>query len=462
MPYSKYRVQGKGVKINTSPDYMVCCDCPDNCRDRSKCPCQQLTVQATSCCRGSKVKTEAGYKYKRLYSFLSTGIYECNPKCKCNSQCKNRVVQKGLQCRLQLFKTQKKGWGIRCLDDIANGAFVCIYTGKIQTEANANSEGLLFGDEYLAELDHIEVAENEKSGFNDDASSGFNSGSDQNPYSSDDEFYTNKENKERETSPNNEESAEPEHENEDCVKLTLKRNNSSNWQVSPDSEPPDHQLVDKKSLKLDIKSVLQGSKKKYGYVITDPGSPSSLPEDVRKRRSRSMVPRGKVSPGSSSDSENGTKGSNAAVHDEDTTDTDSDNPDVLNASNRSVPTARKSTGGSKTSKSSQNVSNPTEEDDSDQEEITSVNRTRRYFGSDSMFIIDAKQTGNLGRFLNHSCSPNLMVQNVFIDTQDLRFPWVAFFASAIRAGTELTWDYNYEIGSVDGRVIHCYCGSTKC
>lgn len=29
----------------------------------------------------------------------------------------------------------------------------------------------------------------------------------------------------------------------------------------------------------------------------------------------------------------------------------------------------------------------------------------------------------------HSCSPNLFVQNVFVDTHDLRFPWVAFFAS---------------------------------
>lgn len=29
----------------------------------------------------------------------------------------------------------------------------------------------------------------------------------------------------------------------------------------------------------------------------------------------------------------------------------------------------------------------------------------------------------------HSCSPNLFVQNVFVDTHDLRFPWVAFFTS---------------------------------
>jgi histone-lysine N-methyltransferase SETDB1 len=63
----------------------------------------------------------------------------------------------------------------------------------------------------------------------------------------------------------------------------------------------------------------------------------------------------------------------------------------------------------------------------------------------------------------HSCSPNVFVQNVFVDTHDLRFPWVAFFAlTYIHAGTELTWDYNYDVGSVPGKVLHCYCGSNDC
>ena len=44
--------------------------------------------------------------------------------------CTNRLVQHGLQVRLQLFKTQNKGWGIRCLDDVAKGSFVYIYAGE--------------------------------------------------------------------------------------------------------------------------------------------------------------------------------------------------------------------------------------------------------------------------------------------------------------------------------------------
>lgn len=65
--------------------------------------------------------------------------------------------------------------------------------------------------------------------------------------------------------------------------------------------------------------------------------------------------------------------------------------------------------------------------------------------------------------IQHSCSPNLFVQNVFVDTHDLRFPWVAFFAlSHIRAGTELTWNYNYDVGSVPGKVLYCECGADNC
>ncbi|KAG8238414.1 hypothetical protein J437_LFUL002871 [Ladona fulva] len=79
------------------------------------------------------------------------------------------------------------------------------------------------------------------------------------------------------------------------------------------------------------------------------------------------------------------------------------------------------------------------------------------------YIMDAKNIGNVGRYLNHSCTPNVFVQNVFVDSHDLRFPWVAFFAlTYITAGTELTWDYNYDVGSVPGKVMYCYCGSSDC
>lgn len=167
--YSKERIPGKGVFINTGPEFLVGCDCKDGCRDKSKCACHQLTIQATACTPGGQVNPNSGYQYKRLEECLPTGVYECNKRCNCDpNMCTNRLVQHGLQVRLQLFKTQNKGWGIRCLDDIAKGSFVCIYAGKILTDDFADKEGLEMGDEYFANLDHIESVENFKEGYESD------------------------------------------------------------------------------------------------------------------------------------------------------------------------------------------------------------------------------------------------------------------------------------------------------
>ena len=92
-------------------------------------------------------------------------IYECNQNCACGLTCYNRVAQNGIQLRLQVFMTASKGWGLRCKDDIPKGSFVCTYAGQILTEDMANKEGMDFGDEYLAELDHLEVVEKHKEGM---------------------------------------------------------------------------------------------------------------------------------------------------------------------------------------------------------------------------------------------------------------------------------------------------------
>ena len=41
--YIPHRLPHGNVTINEDPDFLVCCDCTDGCRDRSKCACQQLT-----------------------------------------------------------------------------------------------------------------------------------------------------------------------------------------------------------------------------------------------------------------------------------------------------------------------------------------------------------------------------------------------------------------------------------
>ncbi|XP_075502847.1 putative inactive histone-lysine N-methyltransferase SUVR2 [Primulina tabacum] len=74
-------------------------------------------------------------------------IKECWRKCGCNMECGNRVVQRGVTRKLQVFLTSKgKGWGVRTLEELPEGAFVCEYVGEILTnmelyERNKQSSG---------------------------------------------------------------------------------------------------------------------------------------------------------------------------------------------------------------------------------------------------------------------------------------------------------------------------------
>ncbi|KAF5959785.1 hypothetical protein HYC85_000994 [Camellia sinensis] len=87
---------------------------------------------------------------------------------------------------------------------------------------------------------------------------------------------------------------------------------------------------------------------------------------------------------------------------------------------------------------------------------------------DDDFTIDAMHFGNVGRFINHSCSPNLCAQNVLYDHDDKRMPHIMFFATrGIFPLQELTYDYNYkldQVRDVNGNIKkkNCYCGSLEC
>lgn len=55
-----------------------------------------------------------------------------------------------------------------------------------------------------------------------------------------------------------------------------------------------------------------------------------------------------------------------------------------------------------------------------------------------VYCIDARYYGNISRFINHLCDPNIIPVRVFMLHQDLRFPRIAFFSSRdIRTGEEL-------------------------
>ncbi|KAI6197260.1 hypothetical protein M3Y94_01203300 [Aphelenchoides besseyi] len=81
------------------------------------------------------------------------------------------------------------------------------------------------------------------------------------------------------------------------------------------------------------------------------------------------------------------------------------------------------------------------------------------------FVVDAMNFGNEGRWINHSCEPNLRTLGVTASRFDDLYDELAFFAARdIKLGEELTIDYYVHVGQstviIDGKK--CHCGSTFC
>uniref|UniRef100_H2YGL8 SET domain-containing protein n=1 Tax=Ciona savignyi TaxID=51511 RepID=H2YGL8_CIOSA len=93
-----------------------------------------------------------------------------------------------------------------------------------------------------------------------------------------------------------------------------------------------------------------------------------------------------------------------------------------------------------------------------------------YYDSENPLTVDATRFGNISHFVNHSCSPNLQVYNVFINNVDPSLPRIALFAlRTISANEELTFDYQMTGDNSPDADKHslikrtrCLCGSSSC
>ncbi|XP_060922714.1 histone-lysine N-methyltransferase SETDB2 isoform X2 [Limanda limanda] len=100
--------------------FNACCDCVDGCTDAGSCACIAMN-------RGGRC-----YRHNSLSEAEPSGLYECGPWCGCDrTRCQNRLVQRGIRVRLQVFETEGRGWGVRCRDDVDRGTFVCVCAGVI-------------------------------------------------------------------------------------------------------------------------------------------------------------------------------------------------------------------------------------------------------------------------------------------------------------------------------------------
>ncbi|XP_027278593.1 histone-lysine N-methyltransferase EHMT1 isoform X12 [Cricetulus griseus] len=130
------------MNIDRNITHLQYCVCVDDCSS-STCMCGQLSMRCWYD-KDGRLLPEFNMAEPPL-------IFECNHACSCWRNCRNRVVQNGLRARLQLYRTQDMGWGVRSLQDIPLGTFVCEYVGELisDSEADVREE-----DSYLFDLDN--------------------------------------------------------------------------------------------------------------------------------------------------------------------------------------------------------------------------------------------------------------------------------------------------------------------
>lgn len=140
--YVSENCETSAMNIDRNITHLQHCSCTDDCSS-SNCLCGQLSIR----CWYDKDQRLL-QEFNKIEPPL---IFECNLACSCYRTCKNRVVQAGIKVRLQLYRTEKMGWGVRALQDIPQGSFICEYVGELISDAEADVRE---DDSYLFDLDN--------------------------------------------------------------------------------------------------------------------------------------------------------------------------------------------------------------------------------------------------------------------------------------------------------------------
>ncbi|CAL1527081.1 unnamed protein product [Lymnaea stagnalis] len=132
--YSKTNIPGPGSITDDFTEQYQGCKCKGNCTLNS-CACLQ--------CFGVAYNQDGKIK-ENILKETSQPILECGINCKCDPNlCENRVVQKGINNKLEVFQTATKGYGLRLYEGcISKLSFVCEYAGEVidQKEARQRLE----------------------------------------------------------------------------------------------------------------------------------------------------------------------------------------------------------------------------------------------------------------------------------------------------------------------------------
>ncbi|CAI5506064.1 unnamed protein product [Closterium sp. Naga37s-1] len=445
------------------------CSCTDGCVDATACECAQLNG-------GMLPFTREGGLIEAQQI-----VYECGPQCACSckagfgnasssgggggSACINRVSQKGVQVRLEVFKTENKGWGLRSWDAIPAGHFVCEYTGDLMRDDDA--ETLRGNDEYLFDLDlarGIQERWGDVSGIlggsRDGGGVGGGGGASAAAAGGGGGVAGGLDEEEEE-------------EGEEGLEGGVRRE-STRERKARIGEDRREEREEGREANRDRRGRSGGGRGGDDDGGGGGGGYGGGGEGDYGKRARGH------------DSSRHHRGSGASheTHESTRHHRGSDEPHGSTRHHRGSELPHESTrqhgrhGGSESGERSRDTRAPaaaaaaaaaaSPPPATPAAAAAAPVPAAEAPHEDLHFCLDAKRMGNVARFINHSCNPNLFVQCVFFDHHDHRLPHIMLFAyDNIPPLKELTYDYGYQVDSVmDGngnvKKLMCYCGAATC
>lgn len=142
--YVKDNCETSRLNIDRNIKHMQGCSCSDDCFSEA-CACSRSSVR---CWYDKDGRLMPDFNYQE-----PPMIFECNRACRCWTNCRNRIVQKGLKKHMQVFRTPSMGWAVRTMQDVPRGSFICEYAGELLSDADADQRQ---DDSYLFDLDNRE------------------------------------------------------------------------------------------------------------------------------------------------------------------------------------------------------------------------------------------------------------------------------------------------------------------
>ncbi|KAF8585563.1 SET domain-containing protein [Ramaria rubella] len=144
-----------GPSVTRSQDeFMESCDCSSICT-AALCSCQDDSEIQDD---GSDAK-EFAYTADRLFTFsesIMSYVIECNKNCLCDARCRSRVAQQPRDFPIEVFRTERCGWGVRAIDPLPRGRVLGVYTGELLSREAAKMFSVKRAS-YLFDLDFMDT-----------------------------------------------------------------------------------------------------------------------------------------------------------------------------------------------------------------------------------------------------------------------------------------------------------------